>query len=61
MFLPQGRDESLHSLVLNRDLIDVQVHVIPQPQLLQLLKNTSKAKNQHGQTGDEQRIYPWKV
>lgn len=44
VLLPQGRNESLHGLVLNRDLVDVQIHVIPQPQLLQLLKHTSKAK-----------------
>lgn len=46
MLLPQGGDEPLHGLVLDRDLINVQIHVIPQPQLLQLLKK----KNKHQQS-----------
>lgn len=60
VLLPQGRDESLHGLVLDRDLINVQIHVIPQPQLLQLLKTPAK-QNQDGQARGEQRIYSCRV
>lgn len=49
VLLPQGRNESLHGLVLNGDLVDVQIHVIPQPQLLQLLKTPGK-QSQDAQT-----------
>lgn len=37
VFLPQRRDEPLHSLVLHRDLVHMQVHAVPKAQLLQLL------------------------
>lgn len=44
VLLPQGRDELLHRLVLHGDLIHMQVHAVPEAQLLQLLQATKERR-----------------
>lgn len=48
VLFPQCGDESLHCLIFHRDFIDMQIHAISQPELLQLLGTRGKEGTEQG-------------
>lgn len=56
VLLPQCRDEPLHRLVFHRDFIDMQVHAISQPELLQLLGTRGKKARWSHRGGAERAV-----